>query len=280
MSLEEIIHEIGLLEPFSQTALQLVELVGDESRALAEVADVVKSDANLASNVLRLANSAYFGRQQQVDAIDRAVMLLGGRLVFEIALFSMTAGFFQQAQDGYALEAGELWRHSVTSAVFARELARQYGLAHVEVVFTAALIKDIGKVILNRFMAAADRQIDVLVEQQKMPFFEAEKMILGVDHAELGALALKQWGLPGNLVALVRNHHLQKPPVVAPRETCVIFLADSICSMLGLGTGKDGLHYPFREELLLRYFDVQDFQGLVSRMFTRLEKIETLLGAF
>lgn len=279
MSLHDIIHDIDTLEPFPQTAMQLISLVGDESRALAEVVDIVRTDANLASNVLRLANSAYFGLKRQVDSLDRAVMLLGGQMILEIALFSNTSRAFQAPQEGYALRAGELWRHAMVSAIFARDLAKQNGLNKVDAVFTAALIKDIGKVLLNRFMADAALEIDDLVEKGHMPFFEAEKKVLGIDHAELGALAFEKWGLPEKLVLMVRNHHLQKAPVVAPRETCIIYLADTICSMLGFGAGKDGLRYPFSDELLVRYFGIQDFQGMVTRLFLRLGNLQDLMAA-
>ena len=205
-------------------------------------------------------------------------MLLGGQMILEIALFSMTAKTFQAPQKGYALHSGELWRHAMISAVFARELAKQHELKKVDTVFTAALIKDIGKVILNRYLVDAAEEIDALVEEQNLPFFEAEKTVLGIDHAELGALAFERWGLPENLVLIVRNHHLQKTPVVAPRETCIIHLADTICSMFGFGAGKDGLHYPFNEEILTRYFDLKDFQSIVARLFSHMGKLQDLMA--
>jgi putative nucleotidyltransferase with HDIG domain len=280
MTIHEIINLIEMLEPFPQTAMQLIEIAADESRAIAEVCDLVKTDANLASNVLRLANSAYFGLKQEVDSLDRAVTLLGAQFILEIALFSMTASTFKDAQDGYALEAGELWRHSIISAIFARELAKEQNLKSVETIFTAALIKDIGKVILNRFILDAAMQIDDLVDQRNFSFSEAEKMILGIDHAELGALAFEKWHFPESLVLIVRNHHLQKAPAAVPRETCVVYLADTICSMLGFGAGRDGLNYPFNEDVLRRYFDIQNFEKTVTKLFGTIGDIEGLAGAF
>lgn len=280
MNLQTIIGGIGALAPFPRTAMRIIDLAGDESRSTAEIADLVKTDANLAGNMLRLANSTYFGLKQKVDSIDRAVTLLGSRFLLEMALFSMTTEMFGAPQAGYALKAGELRRHAMVSAIFARELAKQYGLDKIETVFTAALIKDIGKTILNQHLVEASGEIDALIENQKVPFFEAEKAVLGIDHAELGAMALEQWDLPENLVIMVRNHHLQKDPVVAPREVCVIYLADTICSMFGFGAGKDGLHYPFSDDILLRYFDIQDLHGIMARLLVHVVKIDDLMRDF
>ena len=277
MSLHKILSDIYTLEPFPRAAMQLVEIVADEKRALSEVAGIVMQDPNLTANVLRLANSASYGLKQQVASIDRAVSLLGGQIILEIALISMTAATFKNAQTGYGLLKGEPWRHAMTSAVFAREIAKRYGLKSADVVFTAGLIKDIGKVILDRYMSGAAARIDELIYEKGWPFFEAEKKVLGVDHAELGALAFEKWGFPEKLILIVRNHHLQKTPVVAPRETCAVFLGDTVCSMMGVGTGKDGLNYPFGDEHLLRYFDLQSFDSLVASLYLHLDSIKDLL---
>lgn len=280
MNVHEIISNIDSLAPFEETTYQLVELVTDDSRGLSDIAEVIKSDANLVSNVLRLANSAYYGLRQEVDSIDRATTLLGGQRVLEIALLSMAAPVFNDSQEGYGLGRGELWRHSIVSATFSREIAKQNGLNNVDLVFTAALIKDIGKVILDRYMQQAAKAIDLLVYEHNFPFLKAEKKVLGIDHAQLSAVAFEKWHLPEKLVAIVRNHHIQKTPVVAPRETCTVFLGDTIASMLGIGAGKDGLNYPFNEEVISRYFSLDGLDNLIYSLYSKLNGISGLMEQF
>jgi putative nucleotidyltransferase with HDIG domain len=278
MNAQRIISQIDNLAPFSETIHQLIELASDDVRALSEIAAAIKTDANLVTNVLKLANSAYYGLKQQVDSIDRAVALLGAQRILEIALLSLAAPTLQATQKGYGLQKGELWRHSMVSACYAREIARQHDLKSANLIFTAALIKDIGKVILNRYMSDAAKEIDALVYHQNVPFFEAERTVLGISHAELSAMAFEKWNFPENLVHIVRNHHLQKAPVVAPRETCIVFLGDAIASMLGIGTGKDGLSYSFNEEILSRYFDFQTLDTLVFSLVTSMGGINDLMN--
>jgi putative nucleotidyltransferase with HDIG domain len=278
MNARRIISQIDNLAPFSETIHQLIALASDDSKSLAEIAGVIKTDANLVTNVLKLANSAYYGLKHEVDTIDRAVTLLGSQRILEIALLSMTAPAFQAPQKGYGLQKGELWKHSMVSAGYAREIAKQYDLKSADLIFTAGLIKDIGKVILNRYMTDAAEEIDELVNQQKVPFFEAEQKVLGISHAELSAIAFEKWNFPDKLVHIVRNHHLQSAPVVAPRETCTVFLGDTIASMLGIGTGKDGLNYPFSEEILSRYFDFRNLDTLVFSLYTGMGSIADLMN--
>lgn len=280
MNVNEIVSNIDSLAPFKETTYQLVELVTDDSRALSEIAAVIKTDANLVSNVLRLANSAYFGLRQEVASIDRAVALMGGQRVLEIALLSMAAPVFQGTQEGYNLKKGELWRHSIVSATFSREIAQKNGLNNADLIFTAALIKDIGKVILNRYMDQVAKAIDLLVYEHDIPFLIAEKKVLGIDHAQLSAMAFEKWNLPEKLVSIVRNHHIQKTPVVAPRETCTVFLGDIITSMLGIGTGKDGLNYIFNEDVLSRYFGLDGLDELIFSLFHELDGITDLMEQF
>ncbi|MCP4747507.1 MAG: HDOD domain-containing protein [Desulfobacteraceae bacterium] len=276
MSVQKIIDEIESMAPFSQSSLQIIEMMSCPESGSSKVARVVKKDANLAANVLRLANSSFFGLKQKVDSIDHAVTIIGSKRVLEIALYSMTSAALKKPQLGYALKGGELWRHTVIGAAFAREIAIEQNLDNAEVVFTAALIKDLGKVILSRHLAEAEKEIDQLVFEKKMPFCEAEKKILGIDHAELAAIAFERWSFPENLIHVVRNHHLQKEPVIAPKETCIVFLGDVICSILGIGSGKDGLAYRFSDDILLRYFDIHNFHNLVSSLFSRISQLDQL----
>jgi putative nucleotidyltransferase with HDIG domain len=278
MNVSEIVSNIDSLAPFRETSYHLVELVTDDSRAISEIADVIKSDANLVANVLRMANSAYYGLRQEVDSIDHAVAMMGSQHVLEIALLSMAAPIFQGNQDGYALKKGELWRHSIVSATFSRKIAVKNGMSNADLVFTAALIKDVGKVILNRYMDQAAKAIDLLVYEHHIPFIKAEKKVLGIDHAHLSALAFEKWNLPEKLVSIVRNHHVQEAPAVAPRETCTIFLGDTITSMLGIGTGKDGLNYTFNEEVLSRYFGLEGLDELIYSLFPELDGITDLIN--
>ena len=87
--------------------------------------------------------------------------------------------------------------------------------------------------------------ISNLVTNENLSFMEAEKKIIGVNHAELGGMIAKMWKFSPRMVKIIRNHHLSDDNIIQDKETAVVYLADCICMMMGMGVGADGLAYRF-----------------------------------
>jgi len=119
-------------------------------------------------------------------------------------------------------------------------------------IFTAALLKDIGKVVMARYVADYFVQIDQMVQSESVSFIAAEKQVLGLDHAEAGGLIAKQWGFSPTMTEIIRHHHLIDPAARDDQDTAIVYLADHICMLLGLCTGADGMAYQFYGEILER----------------------------
>jgi putative nucleotidyltransferase with HDIG domain len=203
---------------------------------------------------------------------------LGIDKVASLVMMNSSAENFMDTHTGYDLDQGELWRYSVASALIAQDLAEKLKLKDVSMLFTAALLKDIGKVILHTYISDAFEDITTLVQEEEITFVEAEERRLGIDHAELGARVAERWNFSPRIVYLIRNHH--SPDKAEPSDLYlpITYLADSICMMVGVGVGADGLSYRHYQHVMdrLNFSDV-DLQKTIADFWDKLKSIEDLI---
>ena len=137
--------------------------------------------------------------------------MLGLQHVVEMVLSQNLSGNLNRSQKGYGLAKGDLWRQGLAVAMVARTLAGQRDLMSLPAIYTAALLKDIGKVLLHEFVADKLDAIQLLVSRQGMSFVEAENEVLGMDHTTLGGIIAKEWHFSPHMIYMIENHHLANP---------------------------------------------------------------------
>jgi putative nucleotidyltransferase with HDIG domain len=237
--LESILESIDKLPPFPETARKVLELSSDDEVDYKEITNVIKYDEAVTSNCLKLCNSSYYGLSVKIFTIDQAVVILGLQNIQMIALASSNElSDYSKTQEGYCYSAGELWRHSVTTAIISQLLFK--GKSHQEgsILFTSALLHDIGKIVLNKYV---DKNIGNLVElaqREDLSLVEAEKYFFGIEHAELGGLIAKNWQFPSILCNSIKNHHKSPDTFIPNIEAWVrlsnlvyyVYLANSVYS--------------------------------------------------
>lgn len=278
--IQDVIDSIDTLKPIPPVATQILVLAEDINSSLSEIAALVMHDPTITANVLRMCNSAYFGLARKVDSVHDAITLLGLNRIVELVLMDSLSDNFVDELKGYGLGEGELWRHAVLSAHVARTLANCNGMsANKHLVFTAALVKDIGKLILGRYVAFALEKINILVDSRGYSFNEAEKEVIGMNHEELGALMAKKWQFGDKLAFIIQNHHLSDESARDDTETALVYLADIACMMMGMSTGFDGLAYRFYGDVLKRMkLTENDLQQVIVETTENWDKIECLLN--
>ena len=277
-SLQYLLSEIQNLKPIPAVTHQLLAVVDKPDSSMEDIANVIQYDPVMTANVLRACNSAYFGLKHPAESIKDAVNMLGTDQVIELVLLKSGAASFSGRQEGYGLEEGEMWRYSVSSAVIAKHMAARLGLANKNTIFTAALVKDIGKIILEKYVARVRHKILDLVEKENLSFREAEKKLLGIDHAELGAMIAKTWKFSPKMVKIIRHHHLADETMIKDKEVAVVYLADCICMMIGVGVGSDGLAYRFKDQALLELgLGADDLALIIADYGANMQEIENLL---
>ena len=279
-NIDDIINGIDTLKPIPPVAAQIMALAEDENSSMSEIADLIVYDPSITASLLKICNSVYFGLSRKVESVRDAITLLGLDQMVELVLLNGTAENFKDEPDGYGLGEGELWHHAVLSAHVAKVLAENHGLANKKhLIFTAALVKDIGKIIMGRFVAFSYEKINILVNSKGYSFNEAEKEVIGMNHEELGALVGKKWQFGKKLIYIIRHHHMSEEACRDDVETALVYLADIVCMMMGFGTGVDGLAYRFYSDVLNRMnLTEQDLQKIIYDTGERRQKIQKLLN--
>jgi len=264
--LEALIRQVRDLPALPAAVVRVMHLTDDPKAGMADVARALASDQALAARVLKLANSAFYGSSRRISTVSEAVITLGMRTTRNLVMATSCQGMLERNVAGYALPPGALWRHSLACASAAQALAIRARYRATEEAFVAGLLHDIGKVVLNTYLKDQFARVFLRAAQGDMTFAEAEREVLGFDHAQAGACLLERWSLPASLVTAVRWHHapLQSPsPSLLP---CLVHVADAVCLTLGVGLGLDGLAYTLHPEALAALdLTPADFEQVTSQ---------------
>ncbi len=278
IQVEKILRSIAQLPPFPAVVQRALQMIADPKTSAQDVVDVIQYDQSITADLLKLCNSAYFGLQRKVYSLKEALVLVGFNQLFEIVLGRQSSRIYAKSCAGYDLQKGELWQHSVACALLSRIVSRRLNQRPSPVLFTAALLHDIGKVILSEFVADYLEEITKLLQEPSVSFNRAEKQILGIDHAELGGKISEAWKFPKVIVAAIRCHHV---PFSAPDADEVIrltHLCDMLAMLTGIGGGTDGLHYHPSEEVLTHYrLTEKDIDLFMVKLNDEFDELKTLL---
>ena len=264
VNLSKIMARVEKLEPIPEVIHQVLALADDPDAPLADLVAVVEKDAAITANLLKMVNSAHMGLPVKVDSVQQAVAMLGLQQVVEMILSQNLSGNLQRAPKGYGLAKGDLWRQSLAAAMVARTLADEHNLMSLPAIYTAALLKDIGKVILHEFVADQLDAIQTLVEKEGRSFAEAEMEVLGMDHTTVGGMIAKQWHFSPHMIYMIENHHLTNPAARNDPATATLYLADTVAMMVDTGIGVDRLAYHVYQEVFNLFFtDKQQIKRLM-----------------
>ena len=204
--LDDYIDKVKHLPPAPKVLPQLLSLLNDPDVDSSRIVDVVTYDQSLTAAVIQTCNSAHFAGRSPVDDIQEAIVRLGFREVYQIVLAVSGARVLAPAQKGYGIEEGELWQHSVCTAVAAQTIAEDHG-EDGNIAFTAGLMHYVGKLVLAGALEDIYTKVIEETEQNQYSLLETEKKLLGVQHAEIGGRLLARWKFPANLVSTVWFHH-------------------------------------------------------------------------
>ena len=257
--MEQITQRIKEQPLPSMVAFEILKTIEDENHSLKDVVKLVENDASLTSEVLKMANSAAYYRGQPVTTVNRAVLLMGEMMVVGVAICVSTSIIYQRPLDGYESPEGELWDHSLRSAIACRELAKfTKGKVNPGLAFTAGLLHDIGKSIISEFLVGSTKEMtELCTSKEAADYIEAERRAVGTDHCEVGYTLAQKWGLPEMLCLALRDHH--HPSKTENQYKYLVYtvhLGDIISMLGGAGTGSDSLAYTVDNEYE-KYLNIQ-----------------------
>lgn len=266
-SMESIVEAVNDLPSLPHIVVKVMELCEDPDSTAQEIAQVLNQDQAMTARVLKMSNSAFYGFPRRIATVANAIVFLGFKTIRSIVMAASVSDILNQEMEGYALAYGELWKHSQCSAMAARLIGRKTRFVKLDLAYTAALLHDIGKVILNNTMKESYHEVVAKVNTDNISFIDAEDEILGFNHALVGSRVAEKWNLPPELVESIALHHYPEQAKINKELTAIVHLADAICVSMGIGIGIDGMLYPMSVEAMkLLGLDELEIENMVSEL--------------
>ena len=233
---------------------KLMEQLNASDTTADQIEALIKLDSGLASETLRLANSAYFSGAMPCDSFTDAIVRLGFREMYRLATTKIASRWMQTPAQGYGWEPGDLYRHSLTVAVGAELLAKKLGRGTPEIAYTGGLLHDVGKLALAYVSSASFEEIRQFQAEKKCSWREAESALLGYDHTEVAGALLRTWSFPPNLIEVVSFYPRPRLAAAEHQElvTCV-HAAKHLALCLGTGVGEEGFTTELDEAILAEH---------------------------
>jgi len=206
--IEKELSDIGNLPTISVVASKLLDLLVDNNIAMGKISELMQHDPAITAKILKIVNSAYYGVRKEVDTLKMALVLLGINEISNIIMsLSLFRGFdlHNEGSEGFDREA--FWEHSAITAYIAQHISKRIGLRVHGEEFTAGLLHDLGKIIMDQYYHEDFVNINKFMEEHRFRSVETEKIIFGVTHSEIGAWLIKKWKLPDKLVNIIKYHH-------------------------------------------------------------------------
>ncbi|MBI3479059.1 MAG: HDOD domain-containing protein [Nitrosomonadales bacterium] len=231
-AITELVQGVDNLITLPDVFVRINRLVEDANSNMADIAKVAGQDPSFSMRLLRVANSTFYGFPSTIDTIPKAVSIIGTSQIRSLALATSVASSFEGLPNSL-VSMGNFWRHSLYCAIAARILCKQAHKCDPDAVFTAALLHDIGElVIFNRMPQQAKEVLYLVLDSaDELPVYLAERQIMGFDHAQVGGELARQWQLPPMLVECIECHHDIRSAQHFPRETALVHIANSLALM-------------------------------------------------
>ncbi len=239
---DKILRTVSDLPPMPQTVIRARQIMRDPCSSFEELAKVFETDQAVAAKVLKLANSPYYGMMGKISSLQHASVVLGQKALEELITIAGASHLLGGKLEGYKLDAGDLWQHSMGVALGAKLIALKKHPALENDAFAAGLIHDVGKLALDPYVLERTAAFEAVINDGREGFTEAENRILGFDHAEIAFELCKKWDIPQPLRIAVRYHHT---PARAKDNALalIVHAADAMTMMSGMGAGLDGMQY-------------------------------------
>jgi putative nucleotidyltransferase with HDIG domain len=263
----QLIERSSALPDLPNLITELTELEAQPDTSTADMARLISSDSELSARVLRLVNSPFYGFSRSITSIANALVLLGINIIKSLILSSSIFELMQKTAPG-------LWRHSLATAVTANIIASQLELDDIEEITTAALLHDIGKVVVIVYLMDDYENILARKTQKDISSCYVERAMLLTDHAEIGGWLAQKWLLPIKLQEVIACHHEVAESVEYRTATSVVHYANMLATGRGLGFNGDKQVMPV-DEIARQTLVLPDYMlsNIIVDLEQRLEEI-------
>lgn len=274
---ESAIDRIRELPTLPSVLGKILNTAADPDASALDLGQHITADQSLSATLLKLVNSAYYGFYRQITSVTQAIVMLG---FLEVRNIALTATAFRSLSSGSSdYDRLQLWRHSLASAMAAEQLDRLLK-SDIDGCFEAALLHDIGKVVLDTLYPELFLKAAHNAHQQGRPIADCLLEVVGMDHAEVGALLGEHWNLPPAVVDAIRNHLKPDGATVAPELTHLVAVANALTYAAGLGESSNGcpIEVP-KSSIAALKVTPEIIEAVIAKLNDSKANIDEFLGA-
>lgn len=275
----EILREIKNLPTLPAVATRAMTMTEDPNCSQIELANVVEQDPAIATRLLKLVNSPFYGIRGTVDNVKQALIFVGMSNVRNLVLSTSVLELFDDDGKVGSFDRKDLWLHSMATAITARTAAQVSRVVDPEVAFTAGLIHDVGKLIIDRFFHEDFKRIIELVDMHHCTMMDAENAVLGTNHSEIGAHLAQRWGLPDALREAIGYHHDPQQAQTNKPLAALVGFADVLARDLKVGTGGGTTPQLTEHHLTLSKMSSEDLTELRRHLADDIEERVSQIAA-
>lgn len=276
--LADLLEDIKSIEPLPQVATRVMQLSGREDVVPRDLVDLIQTDPGVTAKVLKLCNSALYGFQREIASLPEAGNLLGVQTLVNLVLTSCTGRYLRDYGYSDPEAAMRLWEQSIATAFGASALSARTKRSERNRAYTAGLLENIGHVVLMRFVPERREEMQRALDSG-LELIEAEKLVYGMNHAELGARLARKWDFPDVLIDAIRTHHNPEAAYIDPDLASLCHVAEMATHTFHFGEIAGALpQYRMHDVALARLgLDRDGFLALEEPLREELAKAKSIL---
>lgn len=251
-SYQELVKDVSGLVALPEVSMRVNQLADNPDSTVEQMGKIIAQDPALAVQLLKMANSPFYGLSREVETISRAVTVLGTNQIRDMVLSAAASHAFDGLPNEL-ISVRDFWHHSLFCGILAKILTRESTKLDGDTIFIAGLLHDVGQLIMFNRMPEASHEAILLamdgMEDHDLEMHEAERRIFGFDHSQVGAELIKNWHLSPMLQETIACHHEPGNAKQYPVEAALVHIANAVAVMAEFdSTNEDEIELPHIEE--------------------------------
>jgi HD-like signal output (HDOD) protein len=278
--LETLIGRVSSISTIPDVAAKILEATSNPRSNASDLERLTRYDPGLTARVLKMVNSAYFGLEDPVYDVRKAIVFLGFQRMKDLALSSSVCELFASEQQIGRYTRSGLWAHCVAVAVVSVMVSRRLKHEFVESPFSAGLLHDVGIIMFDQYAHSHFRRMMERPESQKGGLEEAERTVFGFTHCQLAAGVLQTWNFPDVFAEVAAFHHHPSQAENFRELSSVVYLADVMCNYANFGfvETKEIIASEFNFALQTLGLTRADIEVMIADVPAELKKADDFIG--
>ncbi|MGL1902586.1 MAG: HDOD domain-containing protein [Fibrobacterales bacterium] len=258
---------------------KVLKVVNHPRSAAEDVAWYIEKDIGLASKVLKMANSSYYGIPKTIGSVHSAVVILGFNTLKSIVLSTSVKKLFPDESKVPHFNLKKFWKHSLEVAMISKYLAKVSSSSlDDEIAFSSGLLHEVGLLVVDQFSPEAFVEVIDMVQKESCTLVTAEERIMGITHLTINKMLFEKWGLPEALSAPIHNHMALNESIEHRTASYILHLANHISYLRGSFCIEKEPVPPLNEETFEVLGIDQTMDGLMGDIATELENFSEVFS--